>query len=288
MNDALRQMLSDYRLSKFEDFENALKEILQDIALLGLWRSKFFEHAAFYGGTALRILYQLDRFSEDMDFSLLKPDNQFKLDDYLKALKREIESFGFSISVEIRGKKPESTIESAFLKGGTIKNLITIEAPESIIKRPASNQKVRIKLEVDTDPPPGFDTETKYIFRPIPFSVNSYALPDLFAGKMHAVLCRGWKMRTKGRDWYDFVWFVSRNIPLHLEHLRERMTQSGHLAGSETLNHEIFKQKLLKKIESVNFEEAKSDALPFLKDPDSISSWSTDFFSVVLDKISFL
>ena len=176
MNDALRQMLSDYRLSGFKDYENALKEILQEIALLGLWRSKFFEHAAFYGGTALRILYKLDRFSEDMDFSLLKPNTQFKLDGYLKALKREIESFGFSISVETKKKKFESPIESAFIKGGTIQNLITVETPEAIVERLVSNQKVRIKLEVDTDPPPGFDTEAKYLFTVSTFFVRHMSL----------------------------------------------------------------------------------------------------------------
>ena len=186
----------------------ALREILQEIALLGLWRSRFFEKAAFYGGTALRILYGLDRYSEDLDFSLLKPTAEFDLSRYCSALEKEIRSFGFEATVTGKTKSAQSTIQSAFLKADTLKHLLVINTTESLIRNIPPGQVLKIKIEVDTDPPPGFDTETRFLLQPISFSVRAFSLPDMFAGKMHAVLCRGWKGRVKGRDWYDLVWYA--------------------------------------------------------------------------------
>ncbi len=175
-----------------------MREIIQEVALLGLWRSRFFEHTAFYGGTALRVLYGLDRYSEDLDFSLLKADNSFSLEMYRESLKREINSFGFQVDFERRRKSLQTPIESAFLKTNTYKQLIIIEASEDLLRDLHPSKNLKIKLEVDTDPPGGFETETKYILNPIPFSVRAYSLPDLFAGKLHAILCRRWKSRVKG------------------------------------------------------------------------------------------
>lgn len=287
MNQAIQRMLNQYTLESMNDYKNALAEIIQEIALLGLWRSKFFEHAAFYGGTALRILHKLDRFSEDMDFSLLEPDPSFNLSSYLGAIEREILSFGFSISIETRTKQKDSQIESAFIKGGTRTNLITIETPGKIINRFPANQKVKIKLEVDIKPPGGFSTEAHYLFNPIPFSVNTYSLPDLFAGKTHAVLCRNWKNRIKGRDWYDFVWLTAQKIPLNLHHLSLRMIQTGHLPKTQELTPKDFKKTMRKRIESLNIEAAQKDVRPFLNHQASIEIWSKDFFLKILDEINF-
>ena len=156
MHDAIRSMLDRYECRSRDDYVNALREILQDVALLGLWRSKFFEHAAFYGGTALRILHGLDRYSEDLDFSLLKPDESFSLKAYGDALLREISSFGFHVEFEGRRKTQASAIESAFLKTNTYRQLIVIDAAQELLRdrHPAKNLKIR--LEVDTDPPAGF------------------------------------------------------------------------------------------------------------------------------------
>ena len=192
MNNAVKSMLEKYELKSSVDYENALKEIIQEITLLGLWRSKFFEKAAFYGGTALRLLYNLDRFSEDMDFSLYEPDKDFRLDKYFRAVKDELSSFGLDVLVEQKEKK-NSNIESAFIKAGTVKNFIEINVPSDLLKSISNSKMLKIKIEVDIDPPGMFETEAKYIFNPIPFSVSTYKIPYLFAGKMHAILCRQWK-----------------------------------------------------------------------------------------------
>lgn len=287
MDNAISSMLKRYNLKSAYDYENALKEIIQEIALLGLWRSKFFEKAAFYGGAALRILYGLDRFSEDIDFSLLWPDNSFIITDYLSALQIELTSFGFSAEVYCKDKKSVSNIESAFIKADTSKNLLIVETPDQYLKKIPGNRLLKIKIEVDTDPPMGFETEAKYLLNPIPFSVNTYKIPYLFAGKMHAILCRKWKTRVKGRDWYDFVWYVRNNSGLNLKHLEGRLKQSGHLLQNDVLDRKKFLKRISQQIEEVDFEKAKQDVLPFLKDPDSVKIWSRSFFREIIKSIRF-
>lgn len=287
MNEALSAMFERYSPASAEDYENAFKEIIQEIALLGLWRTKFFEKAAFYGGTALRILYGLDRFSEDMDFSLLKRDKRFDLQPYCTGITDELKGFGLNVDVEKKEKSSESAIESAFIKTGTLENLISIDVPARISKRIPSNRLIKIKLEVDIDPPLGFATEAKYLLQPIPFSVNAYKPPDLFAGKMHALLCRQWKTRVKGRDWYDLVWYVARATPLHLKHLETRMKQSGHFSKDQRLTQERLMELLKDKISKLDVNAAKKDVLPMLKDPESIEVWSKEFFTEVVSKITF-
>ena len=208
MNRAIQDMLARYDCQNTTDYENALREILQELALLGLWRAKFFEHAAFYGGTALRILYGLERYSEDMDFSLLGPDERFSLDPYCAAIERELDAWGFPVTVKVKKKTADSAVESAFLKAGTSEHLLLIEAPQSVVGSIHKGQLLRIKLEVDRDPPQKFAVESKYLLLPVPFAVRTFELPSLFAGKMHALLFRKWGARVKGRDWYDFVWYV--------------------------------------------------------------------------------
>jgi len=288
MNNALKIMLDKYDCRTLNDYNNALKEIIQEIALLGLWRAKFFEHAAFYGGSALRILYALDRFSEDLDFSLLKNDENFNILKYCNAIEMELQSFGFSVSVENKIKNQETNIESAFIKGGTLQNLILIYIPENIVKLEHSKKIMKIKLEVDTNPPQKFETETKFLLNPIPFSVKTYKLSSLFAGKMHAILCRSWGNRVKGRDWYDFIWYLRKDIPINIIHLEERMKQSGHLKESEILNRELFMEILKSKILSVDFEQAKNDVKNFLKDSSVLDIWSSEFFIAISEKIQLM
>src|SRR3990167_7144587 len=182
MNDSVQSMLEKYKPRSEQDFTNALKEIIQEIALLGLWRAKFYEHAAFYGGSALRILYQLNRFSEDLDFSLLHPHREFSLTPYNHALCEELRAFGFEVEVKTKVKQTDTMIESAFIKANTKIQLMLINAPQSVIRQTHAMHQLKIKMEVDTDPPPGFQTEVKTLLQPIPFSVKTYIRPDLFAG----------------------------------------------------------------------------------------------------------
>lgn len=287
MNDAISTMLQRYHCVTLQDYKNALKEILQELALLGLWRAKFFEKAAFYGGTALRILYGLDRFSEDLDFSLLKPDLTFSLAPYERAIETELKSFGFDVSVQVVEKGNESAIQSAFLKANTLEHFLKINIPLKERKKCHLEETLKIKLECDTDPALGFDTEAKFLLQPIPFSVLAYHPSDLLAGKLHALLFRSWKNRVKGRDWFDFVWFVARRTPVHLGHLAKRMEQTNHLASSLSLTPELLKQKLHEKIDELNIEQAKKDILPFLRHPDQITVWSQPFFHAVADQLLY-
>jgi predicted nucleotidyltransferase component of viral defense system len=278
MNKALTNLLENYNLKTLDDYEVALKEIVQQLALLGLWRSKFYEHAAFYGGTALRLLYGLRRFSEDLDFSLLESREEFDFHPHLKAVEKEIESFGFEFSVEKSNKIVHSPIESAFIKGNTRINLLCIQARENIIKGFQQNRKIKIKLELDTDPPFGAKYEVKTLLTPIPFWVKTFSQSDLFAGKMHAVLCRQWRSRVKGRDFYDLIWFIGRKIPCRIDYLTEKMVQTGHWRRGDILSKDILLELLENKFKTVDFEQVKRDVRPFIKDGQELALWSAEFF----------
>jgi hypothetical protein len=288
MHEALAGMLAKYESARLEDTLRALREIMQEIALLGLWRSKFFEKAAFYGGTAMRVLYGLDRFSEDLDFSLLKPMSDFDIANYLAALQKELEAFGFDVRAEQRNKAVKSAVQSAFLKANTLNQLLVIETAEEILHEVPRGQVLKIKLEVDTDPPSGFSTGTKYLLQPIPFAVRVYTPPDLFAGKMHAILCRKWKTRVKGRDWYDLVWYAANHPQLHLSHLEQRMRQSGHWKNEAALSGGSFKKLMYDAVERLPVDQARQEVEPFVSNPDSLEVWSRDFFKDVVSRIQFV
>ncbi|NNL75996.1 MAG: nucleotidyl transferase AbiEii/AbiGii toxin family protein [Desulfobacterales bacterium] len=288
MHEAISAMLSKYECQGHNDYMNALREIVQEIALLGLWRGKFFEKAAFYGGTALRVIYGLDRFSEDMDFSLLKPFDGFDITGYAAFLRKETEGFGFDVRFEKVEKAGKSPKRSAFLKANTRKQLVVIEANDEIVKAIPKGQILKIRLEVDTDPPPGFRTQTRYLLQPIPFAVRAFLLPDLFAGKMHAILCRRWKSRVKGRDWYDFVWYAANHPELHLHHLEQRMRQTKDWKGDAPLTSEKLLDLLFEAINKLDVNEAKREVEPFVKSPENLSIWSREFFSDVALRIAFV
>ena len=212
----------------------------------------------------------MDRFSEDLDFSLLRPTTDFELSRYSAAVERELRSFGFEARMTTREKKEKSPVQSAFLKANTLKHLLTIKTDEKIDWPIPRDQVLKIKIEVDTDPPPGFSTENKFVLQPIPFSVRTFVLPDLFAGKMHAVLCRRWKSRVKGRDWYDLVWYAANHPQLHLSHLDQRMIQSGHLKEDEKMTHEKFFALTTEVVDNLDVNQARREAEPFVKNPGSL------------------
>ncbi len=285
MHDAIRSMMDRYECRSRKDYVNALREILQDMALLGLWRSRFFEHAAFYGGSALRLLYGLDRYSEDLDFSLLKPNASFSLKPFGEALQREISSFGFHVEFEARRKPRTGAIESAFPKTNTLKQLIVIDATQELLRDLHPAKKLKIKLEVDTDPPGGFETETQFVLQPIPFSVRVYSLPDLFAGKLHAVLYRKWRTRVKGRDWYDLVWYVARHPEVRLGHLEAKMRQSGDYRDAQRLTARKLQDLLQRAVDDLDVEQARREVAPFVRDRRTLEVWSREFFRQVITRI---
>lgn len=284
MNEAVEQMLARYNPKSSEDFENALKEILQEIILLGLDRSGFFEAAAFYGGTALRILHGLDRFSEDLDFTLLKPDPNFKLDKYFPGLERELKAFGFGFTLQ-RIDKPETrNTESAFLKTNTQMLFLKIQGAKSFANKTQTEKTLKIKFEIDVEPAISFETEIKAILLPSPYAVKTLTLPNLFAGKMHAALLRNRKQRVKGRDFYEVQWYLARNIPLKKKYLEEKMKASNAL--KEPLTKELLIRLFKKRADSVNWEQAQQDVLGFIKDKNQIRLWSAAFFKEMIEKIS--
>lgn len=285
MIEAVEQMLQKYNCSSEQDYINALKEIFQEIALLGLWRAKFYEKAAFYGGSALRILYGLNRFSEDLDFTLLTPQIKFDLEPYNKFIMDELRGFGFDVTVETKIKTASSNIESAFLKADSRKQLLLIDAPNNIINCVHNMHTIKIKMEVDINPPGNFQTEVKTLLQPIPFFVKTLMQPDLFSGKIHALLCRPWQKRVKGRDWYDFVWYIGHNVPVNLNHLRERLLQSDAWNSENELTKNDLLEMLKNKILKTDFVNAKNDVLPFLKDPTSVALWSHEFFLHLLHQL---
>jgi len=287
MASIVETMLRHYKPVSKTEYESSIQEIMQEIALMGLWRAKFFEHAAFYGGTSLRILHNLSRFSEDLDFSLLKPNPQFDLLPFLKSVEEELEISGLTICVDHKIKHSEESIRSAFLKTGTLETFIRIGLNEQLKKHTQSNEVIKIKLEVDVDPPSGFATEIRYLTRPFPFSVRAYIPEDLFAGKMHALLCRPYKVRVKGRDWYDFIWYVSKGIPLHLAHLEMRMRQSGHYCLDHPLTRAGFFAFIEEKISGLNVEAAREDIRRFIRDPRELEGWSREFFQSLLTQIQW-
>lgn len=288
MKTVVEELLENYHPKSKNDYINAIQEIIQEIALLGLWRSKFFEHAAFYGGTSLRILHGLNRFSEDLDFSLLAPNLNFNLSPFLNAIEEELEISGLKANVEHKIKHSEESIRSAFVKTGTLETFIRIGLDETLKRHTQSNEVIKIKLEIDINPPPGFTTEIRYLIKPIPFSVRIYAPEDLFSGKMHALLCRPYKVRVKGRDWYDFIWYVKKGFSLHLSHLESRMRQSGHYTSSQELTQEKFLTLLKEKILHLNLEAAKEDIWRFIQNPKEVDGWSKEFFLSLISQIKII
>ncbi len=276
MSNIFDQMLSRYEIQTKDDYTNALHEVMQQIALAGLYRGGFFNKAAFYGGSCLRIFHQLQRFSEDMDFSLLQPDVHFELDNYFEPITAEFKALGREVVINKKEKKKQTNVESAFLKEDTaIYNL-----------QFRTEQTVKIKIEVDVNPPTGFNCEHKLLLLPFSFMTRCYSLPDLYAGKMHALLFRNRKARVKGRDWYDFEWYVRNNIPLNFNHFCERTHQFGSLEDTE-LTKDFFKQLLKEKIAKTSIEMVKSDVRPFIRNHNDMEIWSAEYFSQLVDMIRF-
>jgi hypothetical protein len=278
------QMLKKYNPQSETELINALKEVFQEITLLGLYRGGFFDKAAFYGGTSLRILYGLDRFSEDLDFSLLEKNKDFDIEKYFSSIVNEFDALGIDISLNKKSKASETNIESAFLKNDTSIHTLNIEV--NGLDNIHSGRKLKIKLEVDTNPPLKFQTESKTLLMPMTFNIRTMTLPNLYAGKMHALLFRNWKTRVKGRDWFDFEWYVKNNTPLNLDHLSERMKESGNF-DKDILTEDEFREILFSKIDTLDIEQAMNEVKPFVRDVRVFDFWSKDYFKLLASKVQF-
>lgn len=277
MADVFNQMLSKYEMRTKDEKLNALHEVMQQVTLAGLYRGGFFKEAAFYGGTCLRVFHQLPRFSEDMDFSLIQKNDAFSLENYFGFITTEFKSLGREISIEKKEKKMETPIESAFLKDTT----------EIYNVRFQTEKTVKIKIEVDKDPPLLFQTENRLLLHPYSFMTRCFTLPNLFAGKMHALLFRKWKSRIKGRDWYDFEWYVRNGVKLNFEHFKERAAQSESNNALRDLSVNDFTTMLKEKLASTDIKMVMNDVRPFLRNQTDMEIWSTDYFLQLADMVEF-
>ena len=272
-NEIYDNMLSAYSATTEQERRNAIFEVNQQVILAGLYNGGFFDVAAFYGGTCLRIFHGLQRFSEDMDFSLLTPDDKFDFTKYFQPIIDEFAIVGREVEIKKKDKKGFGKVESAFLKDNTDVYDVSFQTDKSI----------KIKIEVDTQPPLNFRTEQKLLLQPHSFMTRCFTLPDLFAGKMHALVYRGWKNRVKGRDWYDFEWYVRHNVSLDFTHLAERCKQFN----NENITPELFKGKLIERLSTADIKQVKEDVLPFVRNPKELDIWSNDYFVQLADMMKF-
>ena len=263
-NTIFDQMMAQYPAHSADDRRNALYEVLQQVVLAGLYRGGFFAEAAFYGGTCLRIFHGLDRYSEDMDFTLLSKNAQFSLEKYFPAIVEECRLLGREVVITKKDKRNFGKVESAFLKDNTDVYNLSFQTERS----------VKIKIEVDTAPPLLFDTEERLLMQPYSFMTRCLTLPNLFAGKMHALVFRQWRNRLKGRDWYDFEWYVRNRIPLNFDHLKARIKEFNGV----DMDYGQFIAQLKERIATADMRQVKADVMPFVRSPKSLDIWSNDYF----------
>ena len=281
----MKDWIAEYNPQNEDETLAAMREIMQEIALAALSRTDFFKKAAFYGGTALRIFHGLDRYSEDLDFSLLETDAKFSLTPYFSAIKEEFEALGIRVSIREKGKRIKTPIESAFLKSETLWQELVLE---DIVKQHdiSSNKSIKIKIEIDRVPPLGYVTEEKLLVRPFSFYVNCFNLPSLFAGKLHALLFRKWKNRVKGRDWYDMEWYIRKGVPLNTSHFLMRATETYDWKEA-SINEEQILDLLKEKINSVSFDAVKDDVRKFIRNDEQLKIWNAKYFNDLVEKMRF-
>jgi predicted nucleotidyltransferase component of viral defense system len=273
MSEIFEQMLQQHTIEGDNDRKNALYEVMQQVVLSGLYRGGFFKEAAFYGGTCLRIFHGLRRYSEDMDFSLLKKNPEFTLETYFPAIIEEARLLGRTVTITKKDKRNFGKVESAFLKDNTDVYNLTFQTEKTL----------KIKIEVDTNPPLEFTTEQKLLMQPFSFTTRCFTLPDLYAGKMHALTFRAWKNRIKGRDWYDFEWYVRNRVPLDFEHLKVRTKEFNNI----DLTKELFMELLKERISKSDMDAVKADVITYIIDKRELDIWSNNYFLQLADMFVF-
>jgi len=281
----MKDWIAEYNPQNEEETLAAMREIMQEIALAALSRTDFFKRAAFYGGTALRIFHGLDRYSEDLDFSLLDADPSFSLTPYFSVITDEFEGLGIRVSIREKEKRVKTPIDSAFLKSETLWQELVLE--DIVVQHGiSSNKSVKIKIEIDRVPPWGFETEEKLLIKPFSFYVNCFSLPSLFAGKLHALLFRKWKNRVKGRDWYDMEWYIRKGIPLNVSHFLVRASET-HDWNQASISKDQIIELLRDKINSVSFNAVKEDVRKFIRHDEQLNIWNANYFNDLIDKMKF-
>ena len=285
MNNVIEQMLSKYETKNTNEEINALKEIIQELVLSGLSRGGFFDEAAFYGGTALRIFYKLDRFSEDLDFALVTPNKDFDLTRYFTYIEKELKAYGLNLEINSKHKSFDSNITSAFLKGDTLEHILKFFPSEVNHQYNSLLKNIKIKFEVDINPPNGATYEEQYKLLPSPHQIKLYDKESLLAGKIHAILCRGWKNRTKGRDLYDYVFFLANDTKVNIELIKNKLIESEYIKVNDKFDINKLKELLIDKFSKIDYNDAKEDVIPFIKNINSLDMWNNKFFISITEKL---
>lgn len=287
MNNAIEAMLAKYNPQNNNERENAIKEIIQEIALAGLSRGGFFKKAAFYGGTCLRIFHGLNRFSEDLDFALVEKDPNFKLDVFFPSLEKEFQSYGIEMIIERKKKEDEEEVQSAFLKGNTLTLMMSFFPKSDDAKKVVSNQKIKIKFEIDTDNPEGGITEYRYKMLPAPYEIQIFDEATLFAGKIHAILCRNYKNHVKGRDYYDYLFYIGKGSKFNLKYLENKLKNTGSkIDENDSLTLDKVKALLKERFLTTDYKSAKEDVSNFIMDKENVSIWKKELFLATLDELN--
>lgn len=278
----IQKRLSEYKVIGPVEEENALKEIVQEIMLFSLWRADFFDVAAFQGGTSLRILHGLTRFSEDIDFILIEPNPAFSWQPYLQKLTETCNEFG--IEPEALDKKNmDKAVRTAVIKDTSIANQLNLSFMNN-----KTDRKLTVKLEIDCNPPTGSDFEYSYLDFPVDFEVCHQDMSSNFALKTHALLCRPY---LKGRDWYDFGWYIAKGVTPNLLLLQNALEQYGPWKGQDiNVDREWIIAALGEKIASIIWQDAAKDVERFLKpvEQKSLMLWSVGFYMSKLSKLDVL
>lgn len=278
MNNVIEQLIQNYDPKNSIDVKNAIREIAQSIVLIGLSRSNFFSKASFYGGTALRIFYGLNRYSEDLDFTLNAADDSFSLTPYIESIINVAKSYGIDLSIEVKNKKIETPIESAFAKLNTYQTFITLNIDERLINKLHKDELIKVKFEVDCNPPLGFNVENKWITEPELASVNVLDIESLFAGKLHAILCRNYKNTVKGRDFYDFIFYINKKIKPNLHYLKNKLIESKKIDEDDEFNIDILKEMLVERFNQIDFKQVRDDAQRFVMKNENLSLYCKELF----------
>ena len=285
MNSIVLDMLAKHGKTASTHPELAFREVAQEILLSALAQTDFFNRAAFYGGTCLRIFYGLDRFSEDLDFGITSDDPSFSLADYLPAIDKMFSALGIQMTASIHHKTATTNVESASADGPARDILIELFPENADVVKTVFNQKIRIKFEVAVAYVPGASYEYKTLLLPFYSRVRCFNQESLFAGKLAAVLARNWKYRTKGRDFYDFAFYVARGAKVNFEYLTNQLVHDGYLEAGAKLDMPTLKTLLEERIRRLDVESAKQDASAFAVDLTPLSYWSTEYFLDVVDAL---
>lgn len=286
MNSPIEEIIKSYNPKTANETKAILREVLQSLVLIGLSRGGFFNKASFYGGTALRIFYGLNRYSEDLDFTLNEIDDDFTLEPYLKYVNEIALSYGIRLDISTKYKAVKTPIESAFAKLNKYQTFISLHLDNKMISMLHKDEIIKVKFEVDCHPALGFNKESKWLDIPEFASVSVLDQSSLFAGKLHAILCRTYKNNVKGRDYYDFLFYMSKGVKPNLNYLRNKLVETGKIKAEDNFNIEILKEMLAEKFNSIDVNAVKSDAQKFIFKNENLNYYSNDLFIDILKKLN--